>query len=122
MQYNGFHLERKKTKNTKSSNECKITMDESAEKVENAMTTISNIVMHEMTHPDELHENALYRYFLGEDGSEMKHIQEDFEVKLTLTVKSRPAASVAVPSSHGISLRVSPTKRRRSFHHPEERR
>ena len=59
-------------------------MCESAEKVENAQTAISNIVMHysdEMTNPDELHENALYGYFLGKDGSEMMHSQKDYEVK-----------------------------------------
>ena len=59
-------------------------MDESAGKVENEKTTITNIVTHcsdEMTHSDELDENALYGYFLGKDGSEMKHIQKYYKVK-----------------------------------------
>ena len=46
-------------KNTKSSKKYKITIDESAEEVEKAKTTINNIVMYyhdEVTHPDEVYE------------------------------------------------------------------
>ena len=51
LQCNRLHRERKKTENTK------ITID--------------------VTHPDEVQEN----YFIGKNGSEMKHIQKDYEVK-----------------------------------------
>ena len=46
-------------KNTKSSKKFKITIDESAEEVEKAKTTINNFVMYyhdEVTHLDEVHE------------------------------------------------------------------
>ena len=48
-------------KNTKSSKEYKITIDESAEEVENAKTT-NHVVMYyhdEVTHPDEVHEEGV---------------------------------------------------------------
>ena len=44
-------------KNTKSSKKYEVTIDGSAEKVENAKTTITNTVMHyheEVTHSDEV--------------------------------------------------------------------
>ena len=50
-------------KNTECSKKYKITIDESAETVEKAKTTINNIVRYyhdEVTHPDEVHE-ALVR-------------------------------------------------------------
>ena len=46
-------------KNTKSSKKYKTAIDESAETVQKAKTTINNIVMYyhyEVTHPDEVHE------------------------------------------------------------------
>ena len=45
-------------KNTKSSKKYKTAIDESAETVQKAKTTINNIVYYhdEMTHPDEVHE------------------------------------------------------------------
>ena len=49
-------------KNTKSSKKCKITIDESAEEVEKAKTTINNIVRYyhdKVTHPDEVHEECV---------------------------------------------------------------
>ena len=49
-------------KNTKSSKKYKITIDESAETVEKAKTTINNIVMFchdEVAHPDEVHEECV---------------------------------------------------------------
>ena len=69
-------------KNTKSSKKYEITIDGSAEKVEKAKTTIINIVMYyydEVTHPAR---NALYSCFVGKGGSEMKHIQKDYKVKM----------------------------------------
>ena len=60
-------------KNTKSSNKYKITIDESAETVEKAKTTINDIVMYyhdEVTYRTKCTKNALYRYL----ASEMKHI------------------------------------------------
>ena len=48
-------------KNTKSSKKYKVAVDESAETVEKAKTTINNIVMYyhnEVTHPDEVHEEC----------------------------------------------------------------
>ena len=48
-------------KNTESSKKYKIAIDESAEKVEKAKTTINNIVRYshdEVTHPDEVHEDC----------------------------------------------------------------
>ena len=72
---------KEKTKNTKSSQKHKITTDESADKIEKAKTTISNIVMHshdDVTHLDEMHED----YLIGKDGSEMKPIQKDHKVEM----------------------------------------
>ena len=49
-------------KNTKSSKKHKITIDDSAEEVEKAKTTINNFVMYhhdEVTHPDEVHEEGV---------------------------------------------------------------
>ena len=49
-------------KNTKSSKKYKITIDESAEEVEKAKTTINNFVINdhdEVTHPDEVHEEGV---------------------------------------------------------------
>ena len=49
-------------KNTKSSKKYKIAIDESAETVEKAKTTINNIVRshhNEVTHPDEVHEECV---------------------------------------------------------------
>ena len=74
---NQLHRERKKTKNTK------ITIDESAENAEKVKTTINNIVMHyhdDVTHPDEVHQDC----FIRTNGSEMKHIQKDYEVKTSI--------------------------------------
>ena len=48
--------------NTKSSKKFKITIDESAEEVEKAKTTINNFVMYyhdEVTHLDEVHEEGV---------------------------------------------------------------
>ena len=61
--------------NTKSSKQYKITMDESAEVVEKAKTTINNFVMYyrdEVTHPDEVHEEGVVQlhYWLGWLGNE----------------------------------------------------
>ena len=59
----------------KSRKKYKIAIDESAETVETARTTINNIVMcffNGVTH------NALCSYFV----SEMKHIQKDYKVKM----------------------------------------
>ena len=49
-------------KNTKSSKKYKIAIDESAETVEKAKTTINNVVRYyhdEVTHPDEVHEECV---------------------------------------------------------------
>ena len=49
-------------KNTKSSKKYKITIDESAEEVEKATTTINNTVKYyhdEVTHPDDVHEEYI---------------------------------------------------------------
>ena len=49
-------------RNTKSFKKYKITIDESAEKVEKARTTINNIVLYyhdEVTHPDDVHEECV---------------------------------------------------------------
>ena len=73
-------------------------------------TTINNIVMHyhdDVTHPDEVHED----YFIGKNGSEMKHIQKDHEVKTYIPKEFSANQDVAivgekndedhaVPSSH----------------------
>ena len=80
LQCNRLRRERKKTKNTKSSKNTKITTYESAEKGGKAKTTINNIVVHchdDVTHLDEVHED----YFIDKNGSEMKHIQKDYEIK-----------------------------------------
>ena len=53
-------------KNTKSSKKYKITIDNSAEEVEKAKTTINTIVMYhhdEVTHPDEKHEERVLQLF-----------------------------------------------------------
>ena len=49
-------------KNTKSSKKYKIAIDESAETVETAKTTINNIMRYyhdEVKHPDEVHEECV---------------------------------------------------------------
>jgi len=77
-------------KTTKSSKKYKIMIAGSAEKVEKAKATINNIVMYyhdEVTHPGEVHEECvveewMYSYIIGKGGSEMKHIQRNYKVKM----------------------------------------
>lgn len=80
----------------------KITLAGSAKQVEEAKEVINSIVMyghHEVTHPGEVHseievDNFSLRYIIGKGGSEMKHIQKNWNVKL------------GIPRDHSINQNV----------------
>ena len=62
------------TKNTKSSKKYKITIDESAEEVEKAKTTINNIVMY-YHDPDEVYEECVVQLPSLEDEAHPERLQ-----------------------------------------------
>lgn len=68
----------------------KITLAGERDKVERAKEAIANIVQYycdPLTHPDQVHEELdidpdAYRYIIGRAGSEMRHIQKSYRVKV----------------------------------------
>jgi len=80
----------------------KIKLAGEAKKVEEAKDVINSIIMHqhhEITHPGQVHEEMeieewLYSYIIGRGGSEMKHIQKNWEVK------------VNIPRAHSVNNKV----------------
>jgi len=75
-----------------SNKKAKVTLAGSATNVEKAKTVINNIIMYnhdELTHPGEVHEELdiepwAYRYLIGSKGSEMKHIQHNWKVRVNI--------------------------------------
>jgi len=70
----------------------KVGLAGSSDKVETAKDVISSIAKyshHEVTHPGQKHEEMeveqrLYSYIIGRAGSELKHIQKNWEVKVII--------------------------------------
>lgn len=91
-------------KNSKTSKKYKVMIAGSAEKVERAKTAINNICMYyhdETTHPGEVHEEIavedwMYSYIIGRGGSETKHIQANFVVKMYIPREFSPNQNVVI--------------------------
>jgi len=70
----------------------KVTLAGSAEAVEKAKNAINDIVMYshsDLTHPGQVHEELdiepwAYRFIIGKAGSEMKHIQHNWSVRVNI--------------------------------------
>jgi len=70
----------------------KVNLAGSKEEVEKAKNVINDIVMYghsELTHPNQVHEELdveprAYRYIIGKAGSEMKHIQHNWSVRVNI--------------------------------------
>jgi len=75
-----------------------------SESVEMAKLILKDIVMyyhHEVTHPGWVHEEMdvdpeNYRYIVGEDGSELRHIEENFKVRARIPRDESPNKNVVV--------------------------
>merc|ERR1719356_2230562 len=76
----------------KQSKKYKVTLAGSAKQVEEAKEVLNSIIMythHELTHPGVVHEemeidNWSLKYIIGKNGSEMKHIQKNWDVKVSI--------------------------------------
>mmetsp|Transcript_3743 Transcript_3743/g.5132 ORF Transcript_3743/g.5132 Transcript_3743/m.5132 type:complete len:484 (+) Transcript_3743:88-1539(+) len=70
----------------------KVTLAGKTENVEQAKQVINDILMyqhHDITHPGETHETVdvepwAYRYIIGKAGSELKHIQHNWKVRVCI--------------------------------------
>jgi rRNA processing protein Krr1/Pno1 len=79
-------------KNSTSSKKYKVTLAGSREAVEKGKEVINSIVTygyHPITHPDYTHkevecEEWKYKYLIGTKGSEMRHIQNSFKVRVNI--------------------------------------
>jgi rRNA processing protein Krr1/Pno1 len=75
-----------------------------AEDVEKAKTVVNDIVMythHEVTHPGMTHEeleiaNWQYSFIIGKAGSELRHIQNNFKVKVSIPRENSANQNVLV--------------------------
>jgi len=89
-------------KNAPPSKKYKVGLAGSAQAVEKAKNVINNIMMYshdELTHPGVVHEELeieswAWRYIIGTAGSEMKHIQNNYKVK------------VSIPRDHSLNQQV----------------
>jgi len=89
-------------KNAPPSKKYKVMLAGSAQGVEKAKSVINNIMMYshdELTHPGVVHdeleiESWAWRYIIGTGGSEMRHIQNNYKVK------------VSIPREHSLSQQV----------------
>eukprot|EP00443_Scrippsiella_acuminata_P002352 CAMPEP_0115300784 /NCGR_PEP_ID=MMETSP0270-20121206/69513_1 /TAXON_ID=71861 /ORGANISM="Scrippsiella trochoidea, Strain CCMP3099" /LENGTH=525 /DNA_ID=CAMNT_0002718625 /DNA_START=78 /DNA_END=1655 /DNA_ORIENTATION=+ len=89
-------------KNAPASKKYKVGLAGSTQAVEKAKNVINNIMMYshdELTHPGEVHEELeieawAWRYIIGTAGSEMKHIQNNYKVK------------VCIPRDHSLNQKV----------------
>jgi len=76
----------------KQSKKYKVTLAGCAKQVEEAKEVLNSIIMythHELTHPGIVHEemeidNWSLKYIIGKNGSEMKHIQKNWDVKVSI--------------------------------------
>jgi rRNA processing protein Krr1/Pno1 len=76
--------------NANKTKKFKVGIAGSAEAVEKAKAVINDIVMyyhHEITHPGQVHEEFevpdwMYRFIIGSKGSEMRHIQNSYKVRV----------------------------------------
>lgn len=79
-------------KNAPATKKYKVTLAGNAAAVEKAKEVINDIVMyyhHPITHPDQVHEEIevpvwYLSYIIGKGGSELKHIQNNYKVKLNV--------------------------------------
>jgi len=79
-------------KNAPAAKKYKVTLAGKSQDVEKARAVINNIMMYshdELTHPGLVHEELeieawAWRYIIGTGGSEMKHIQNNFKVKVNI--------------------------------------
>jgi len=79
-------------KNAPPSKKYKVALAGSTQNVEKAKTVINNIMMYshdELTHPGVVHdeleiETWAWRYIIGTGGSEMRHIQNNYKVKVSI--------------------------------------
>mmetsp|Transcript_41093 Transcript_41093/g.88679 ORF Transcript_41093/g.88679 Transcript_41093/m.88679 type:complete len:480 (+) Transcript_41093:99-1538(+) len=82
----------------------KVTLAGKTEDVEQAKQVINDIIMyqhHEITHPGWVHETVdveewAYRYIIGKAGSELKHIQHNWKVKVSIPREDSAFKSVLV--------------------------
>jgi len=89
-------------KNAPASKKYKVGLAGSAQGVEKAKAVITNIMMYshdDLTHPGQCHEELeieswAWRYIIGTAGSEMKHIQNNYKVK------------VSIPREHSLNQKV----------------
>jgi len=76
----------------KASKKYKVTLAGSSKQVEEAKEVLNSIILyshHEITHPGIVHEemeveNFALKYIIGKGGSEMKHIQKNWDVKVSI--------------------------------------
>jgi len=79
-------------KNAAPGKKYKVTLAGSGQGVEKAKQVMTNIMMYshdELTHPGQVHEeleidNWAWRYIIGKAGSEMRHIQNNYKVKVII--------------------------------------
>jgi len=82
----------------------KVTLAGSAASVEKAKNCINEIIMYghsELTHPGVVHaemevEPWAYKYIIGSKGSEMRHIQKNYNVKMVIPRETSANQNVLV--------------------------
>jgi len=82
----------KEQMDTKSSKKYKVTLAGSSKQVEEAKEVLNSLILyghHEITHPGKVHEEMevdayAYKYIIGKAGSELKHIQKNWDVKVNI--------------------------------------
>jgi len=81
-----------------------VTIAGKAENVEKAKEVVNDIVMyyhHEITHPGEVHEELEieewnYRFIIGKAGSELRHIEKNYKVRVRIPREDTPNKNVVV--------------------------
>merc|ERR1719296_646092 len=87
----------------------KVTLAGSAQQVEQAKEVINNIVMyghHDITHPGAAHaelevETWKYSFLIGKGGSELKHIQKNWDVKVNIPRETSVNPNVLIVGEAG---------------------
>ncbi|CAE8599879.1 unnamed protein product [Polarella glacialis] len=96
-------------KNSAPGKKFKVTIAGASEKVELAKQVINDIVMyshHEITHPGVVHEEVevpdwAYRFVIGKAGSELRHIQNNYKVKVNIPREDSACQQVLVIGEPG---------------------
>mmetsp|Transcript_59465 Transcript_59465/g.96188 ORF Transcript_59465/g.96188 Transcript_59465/m.96188 type:complete len:460 (+) Transcript_59465:91-1470(+) len=96
-------------KNSAPGKKFKVTIAGASEKVELAKQVINDIVMyshHEITHPGVVHEEVevpdwAYRFVIGKAGSELRHIQNNYKVKVNIPRDHSACQNVVVVGLEG---------------------